>query len=155
MMKPQDLMVGDLISMGGVIRVVTGIHDKETENGVDLITTMIPGHTFPDSNLSFRASYCYPIPLTPEILEKNGFVMDERDGVAVRYSFATDLHKPKQTVIQFAFYDGDVSADTLFKCWTSPKDCDGINDLHICDLKFVHELQHALRICGIDKEIVL
>ena len=96
-----------------------------------------------------------PIPLTPEILEKNGFVMDERDGVAVRYSFAADLHKPKQTVIQFVFYNDGVSADTLFKCWTSPKDCDGINDLHICDLKFVHELQHALRLCGIEKEIVV
>lgn len=103
---------------------------------------------------------CYPkrlepIPITPEILEKNGFVMAERDGVAVRYSFATDLHKPTQTAIQFAFYDGGVSADTLFKCWTSPKDCDGINDLHICDLKFVHELQHAIRLAGIDKEIII
>ena len=82
--------------------------------------------------------------------------MDEEGGVAVRYSFATDRNKPKQTVIQFAFYDVPCySVNTLFKCWTGTKNSDGVNDLHICDLKFVHEMQHALRLCGINKTIEL
>lgn len=140
-MKPQELMIGDLISMGGVIRVVTGIHDKETENGVDLITTMIPGHTFPDSNLSFRASYCYPIPITPEILEKNGFVQNPRSKSRRSHQICTDS-------VYISWWRGRLNI--LFKPFI------GHSTNHVnVDGKYVHELQHALRICGIDKEIVI
>ena len=144
-MNVEELMLGDWVyGYDGewkpiCVKQIMGFHPS-----------IVAVHTY-----GYQPDQIKPIPITPEILEKNGFVMAERDGVAVRYSFATDLHKPTQTAIQFAFYDGGVSADTLFKCWTSPKDCDGINDLHICDLKFVHEMQHALRLCGIEKEIVL
>lgn len=96
-----------------------------------------------------------PIPLTPEILEKNGFDRDKKETYCKRYVFADDLEKCPQTVIEFSFYSGKISADTLFKCWTKPQSCDGENNAHICDLKYVHELQHALKLCGIDKEIQL
>lgn len=97
-----------------------------------------------------------PIYITPEILAKNGFVMEKNDDVATCYSFATDISKPKQTVIQFVFYDVEgFFPNTLFKCWTGAKNYSGVNELHICDLKFVHELQHALRLCGINKTIEL
>lgn len=155
-MKPQDLMVGDLISMGGVIRVVTGIHDKETENGVDLITTMIPGHTFPDSNLSFQASYCYPIPITPEILEKNGFVKEkekeEEDGFGITYYFHERPYTTQITLYKEPICDVSI----LFKAWgRAPSSEGGVNDIHLCSVKYVHEMQHALRLCGIEKEIVV
>ena len=147
-LRPEDLMVGDWVLL----------FDK-TPVKVDCIGNVEVYLTEPrgQHELDWRVTYEHikPIPLTPEILEKNGFVMEERDGVAVRYSFATNLYNPTQAAIQFAFYDGGVFADKLFKCRASPKDCYGINELHICDLKFVHELQHALRLCGIDKKIVL
>lgn len=95
------------------------------------------------------------IPLTPEILEKNGFWIDEENKWKTRYAFADNLKKTPQTVVQFSFYKDSCSASSLFECWTKPKDCDGENSIHICDLKFVHELQHALLLCGIDKEIEL
>ena len=31
----------------------------------------------------------------------------------------------------------------------------GLNRIHKCNVKYVHELQHALRLCGIEKEIEL
>ena len=159
MMKPQDLMVGDLISMGGVIRVVTGIHDKETENGVDLITTMIPGHTFPDSNLSFQASYCYPIPITQEFLEKNGFVKDkEEDTLGTTYHILIPTgYEANSYTIQITLYTEPIcGVSVLLKIWGRiPPYNGGINDIHLCGAKYVHELQHALRLCGIDKEIDL
>jgi len=99
--------------------------------------------------------YLDPIPLTPEILEKNGFMIDKNETYCKRYFFACNLGKVPQTVVEFSFYGEGVSADTLFKCWTKPESCDGENSIHICDLKSVHQLQHALRLCEIDKTIVL
>ena len=95
-----------------------------------------------------------PIPITPEIIEKNGFKIDSRATHWKKYVFVEDVRRIPQTVIQFSFYE-DMSADTLFKCWTKPESCDGENNIHICDLKYVHELQHAIGLCGIKKDIVL
>ena len=33
--------------------------------------------------------------------------------------------------------------------------CFGVQDTLICHLKYVHELQHALKLCGINKEIIV
>lgn len=101
-----------------------------------------------------KADYIEPIPLTPEILEKNGFRKSE-DGFWPRYVFVADIEKCPQTVIDFSFYGENVSGHTLLKCWTRPQGCDGENNIHICDLKYVHQLQRALRLCGIEKEIEL
>jgi hypothetical protein len=95
------------------------------------------------------------IPLTAEILDRNGFEIDKNETYCKRYFFACNLGKVPQTVVEFSFYGEGVSADTLFKCWTKPESCDGENSIHICDLKSVHELQHCLNLVGIKKDIVL
>ena len=70
-----------------------------------------------------------PIPLTPEILEKNGFSENYR---------AHDL--------SYAQSCGDVIGIHIY----------GTNGLmEEMYFKYVHELQHALRLCGIEKEIKL
>ena len=72
-----------------------------------------------------------PIPLTPEILEKNGFK------------------------------DGQFFAELLYREWQIMCDCSHIAMRHeggwLMDIpcKYVHELQHCLKLVGIDKEIVL
>ena len=70
-----------------------------------------------------------PIPLTPEILEKNGFVVESRyyHGNPLQYC---------------VLVDGlwiDISGENFFEG----------------KLEYVHQLQHALRLCGIDKTIEL
>lgn len=77
-----------------------------------------------------------PIPLTPEILEKNGFCYDGYDGYAIlRLEDNSELlyyfHEYKLT----RFYKSEI----IFRC----------------QCVYVHQLQHALKLCGIDKEIVL
>ena len=84
----------------------------------------------------------YPIPLTAEILEKNGWKVEEKveDAVSIyRQKFTDDW--------------GEVEIRV---------DCDPYSDYHLmhkgkhfCYVNFVHELQHALRLCKIEKEIVL
>lgn len=72
-----------------------------------------------------------PIPLTPKILEKNGFISGE-------------------------FY-----AELLIGDWQIKSDCKGFAARNsrgwLIDIpcEYVHELQQALRLCGIDKEIEL
>lgn len=157
-MKIDELMIGDLISMNGVVRKVTSIHQKETENGVDLITTMIPGFKFPDTNLSFRPSYAQPIPLTPDILEKNWFLQngigsDEIEILDPDYSDETYVWQERDeydnlfTVSVYNLNDG--IGNWSLEIVDSPK---GKMELEI---KYVHELQRALRICGIEKEIIV
>lgn len=147
-MKASDLMIGDwVIFQHGIDKIVDlpYIFGKGLCASFSASATLFP---VPIEKLK-------PIPLTPEILEKNGFKIDKNEAYCKRYIFACNLNKIPQTVVEFSFYGEGVSADTLFKCWTKPESCDGENSIHICDLKSVHQLQHALRLCGISKEIVL
>ena len=130
-MKANELMIGDLINGFGVVRRVTGIHGLERPEDDGLLTTMVPGCEFPESNLSFRPCYAQPIPLTAEILEKNGFVYDDLPMSQYFEQYGLQL-----------YYGGN---GFRINC--------GINVSLIIDS--VHELQHALRLCGIEKEIIL
>lgn len=96
-----------------------------------------------------HADHIEPVKITPEILEKNGFVEDKSVGYCERYIWADSMRLP-QTVVEFSF--GDDGA-TMLNCWIKLND--GENNIHICDPSYVHQLQHALRLCGIEKEIIL
>lgn len=79
-----------------------------------------------------------PIPLVPEILEKNGWI---KDGY---------FYKSKDY--------GDIQLGQLFEHAFLDIDKHGINrrvQTSPSHLQYVHQLQHALRLCGINKEIVL
>ena len=86
-----------------------------------------------DSQICENVADCEPIPLTPEILEKNGihrtyeddkYAIFRGDGLwAVKYS------------------DGDWELSTPPVCRV--------------DIKYIHQFQHALRLAGVDKEINL
>lgn len=126
-MKAEELMIGDLlivnkeglcIKKGSVVRV----------RGIDADNTFWSGELLgsatchPLDNTQFDSGiwcdFLDPIPLTPEILEKNGL---SKNGV--------DL----------ALFDRDGGHD------------------YVCGAKLdsVHELQHVLKLCGINKEIVI
>lgn len=139
-------MIGDLINGFGVVRRVISIHGLVQPEDDGLLTTMIPGCEFPNSNLSFRACYALPIPLTVEILEKNGFgvrnkyIWEQRDNYCcVKVKFAHKIGIEGETFDEPPIM---LQIDT-YK-----------NSLNII-VEYVHELQHALRICGIKKEITV
>lgn len=77
-----------------------------------------------------------PIPLTLEILEKNGFVRELSD-CGIDYS--SEVYKLR--IIRRRNDEG----------WTIYANHFGLDKKDL----FVHELQHALRLCGIEKEIKL
>lgn len=83
------------------------------------------------------ASSAHPIPITPEILEKNGFKKngeyDEWNIGTWRtpYILGVSLERPSITIK-----------------WN-------YNSIFIDRAKYAHQLQHALRLAGVDKEITL
>lgn len=77
-----------------------------------------------------------PIPLTEEILEKNGFLVDSNEIFYLKENLKFGLKKD----IDYGYWFIN-RADNYKEC--------------ICACDFVHELQHALKLCGIEKEIIL
>ena len=99
--------------------------------------------------------YLSPIPLSRDFLLKNGFAYGRENELMDEYVFAENLEQSPQTVFKYTFYKRPIiGCDSLLQCLTKCKDGDGQNDVHICNLRYVHELQHATRLCGIDKDFL-
>ena len=75
-----------------------------------------------------------PITLTPDILEKNGLANDP---------YGCHFDEDEYMALEIT-----VEEEGIY--WTI-----NYNEYGILRLQYVHELQHALRLCGINKEIVV
>lgn len=151
-MKANEIMVGDYLRVNrericiqkGTIVRVSEIDSENTfrEKGLkgsahceSMDDTWLSGGVWCD--------YLEPIPLTPEILEKNGF---ECVGKRKYYLIPGDpslaiQRKPILGAHGNTFFIGHFIEKTIFQGFI--------------ELTYVHDLQHALRLCGIEKEIVL
>lgn len=133
-MDGKELQIGNYIEAFGVNRMVDGIF-----GGHDflMLDTYIPSLGYRESTLSFRCQYANPIQLTKDILEKNFGQQRAKGGFFYHYlgsngicDYIIEYHKD-----DFAF------------C----RDHGGL----LCRIKYVHQLQNALHICGINKDIIL
>ena len=144
-LKVTDLMVGDLVQIKekdgkklvGAFRVVAigktylgGVISDFVKNGT------ISMSYIEDEKRVYETEICNiePIPLTPEILEKNGLANDPYG-----------CH-----FVEDEYMDLEISSEEEGIYWTI-----NYNEYAILKLKYVHQLQHALRLCGIKKEIEL
>lgn len=92
--------------------------------------------------------YLKPIPLTREILERNGFKFYEQDFTSSPiYKFGNFDYIECDEYHKYF----DIGCKVTYKHFTT--ECTYIHSL--MRIYHVHELQHALRLCGIDKEIEL
>jgi hypothetical protein len=136
-MKATDLMAGDWVfhvrnriasgfEAGGPVRVLEIYeHGPQTTDGF------------------VRNEDLEPIPITPEILEKNGF-----DGA---YKKTYQIYESNgYDKLYISYWRGRLSIIT------SPdiRKKHSTNRIHI-DCSYVHELQHCLALFGIEKEIEL
>lgn len=108
-MKPNELMIGDWVL------------DKKTNRPYKIIGT---------NDLLFHNDYS-PIPLTAEILEKNGF----------------------QQISTNKYVSGTVTIAIFVEEFLITIKSFGARVM--ITIKYIHELQHALQLCNIDKEIEL
>lgn len=122
-MKKEELMIGYWVS-------VLGIPMRIAELGI-----VRAGLLDENEEMSYNSyAIIEPIPLTAEILKKNKY--DYNDSL---HEWATDSF-----CIEFGHVLSNEEQPDHFFIWVS--DCE-------VELKYVHELQHALRLCGIEKEI--
>ena len=111
-MKATDLMIGDWVKCGRRYMKVTQLAEDMDCDDIE------------------------PIPLTAEILEKNGFVGELcSNGI----DYVSEEYK-----LRIICKTNDVG-------WTIYANHFGLDKKDV----FVHELQHALRLCRIEKEIEL
>ena len=129
MSKAEDLMIGDWLFYKGPFNAFPFKVKQITKKKVGY-------HAEPNESRIYyvRLCECYPIPLTPKILEKNGFTY-----FTGLWYFQTEERMP----IQICFKDNDTILMSI--------NCNPV----FINLKYVHQLQHALRLYGIKKDIQL
>lgn len=147
-MKANELMAGDYFRVAKDVCIKKGtvveIRSIDTDNN------------FPEKGLFGCAScrtldenqftggvwldYLEPIPLTPEILEKN--FREYLPGINLMYQLKGPYFAMNEEGNQWVF--GLVKEDGEKSC-----------RYPLVKITYVHQLQHALRLCGIKKEIVL
>lgn len=147
-MKANELMIGDWIQTKEVCtndnflpsykRQVAQIKD----NGVELSYTDRYGNK---CYITLLYDDIEPIPLTAEILERNGF--KEISGDDDIYQLE---EKPFWFWVDFMNHQYGCEFDTsTYECESSE------HRLKLYGIPSVNELQHALKLCGIDKTIEL
>jgi hypothetical protein len=133
-MKANDLMVGDYISVkpSGMPIKVAAVHHKK-----------VAYHAVVNKLEWVRESLLEPIPLTPDILEKNGWFYNNED----------EKFFPQTWVGGGLMLQG---ADDCGYCIVVTSDYDD-EDTNVTPfiILYIHELQHALRLRRIKKEIKL
>lgn len=148
-MEAKDLMIGDWVQVTDASTLqktpcqITIIREKHVGLEGDIDAQSLP------------VDLLEPIPLTPEILEKNGFVFAgdgqrcmmflSKPQFAEGLRFNIYVGLKRKTIEVFAAHPIERSPN-----WRKSNKV----YLEVCGC-YVHELQHALRLCGIEKEIEL
>lgn len=134
-MKANELMVGDW---------VMNTHNQKPERVREILERMV----MLDYNDLYDYDETEPISLTPEILEKNGLLANKHVYPYPYYEYEVKESKVK---VGFAFPQGNRTS------YKEPWVCIDTECVYIEHLPcmFVHQLQHALKLCNIEKEIVL
>ena len=139
-MKATDLMSGDWV---------------QHEEGIcKVVSIALDGIYFEDSISEGVASFgrIKPIPITPEILENNGFGLTIYPGYKMFvFSERDNDYLPKWSAV--LLLEGKFFEAHIMRIIPGPTKRE--NRIRLYDLMYVHELQHALRNVGIEKEIVL
>ena len=156
-MEVNDLMVGDWMQFAnGVQKVmVVGIKmDARYREKDPIITVENNRYRWIDKSLDELK----PVLLTAEILESNGFIKDKDEETGTTYHLLVPTgHERNSFTIQVSIYKKPIcGVNKLVKCWGwIPPQNGGVNDIHLCSADYVHQLQHAMRLCGINKKIII
>ena len=141
-MKANELMIGDWVSLEGT---------PAKTRGVEIYCSDL----YVQTNLT-DAWYMYnfePIPLTPEILEKNGFDV-------VRGNRIMGLQVSDRCTLRIG--EGMEEMRVEMQNWGETEERKWFIEIRNLGsiilqlyIGYTHELQHVLRLCKIEKEIVL
>lgn len=137
-LKISDLSVGDWVEID---HEDYGWHPAQINVCGDLGIGVYFKDIDPEEEYDCTLSQARPIPITPEILEANGW---EKDGRG--YKWSNEKHRVFVWLKKFSHFVDVVEMDKQFATKNS---CIEVSQL------FVHQLQHALRLAGVGKEIIM
>lgn len=109
------------------------LYDKVNDYYGEVTGVIDNGEIYIDGVIAYVSDFI-PILITPEILEKNGF----------RIEIAEYTPDWKRCILNPNFF----LEDRL-------KGCYHFNGNNLAKINYVHELQHALKLCGIEKNIII
>ena len=125
-MKATELMIGDWV----MVKVLSQIPN----------TYVLHTWTANDYSMDIQVK---PIPLTPEILEKNGF---ERS-VIIPSKFYRNIDNEQ---LMFCSYGSCYNLGYVH--WNESNDADIMHRLEVQQpIMYIHQMQHALRLFGLDQ----
>lgn len=131
-LKISDLSVGDWVEYEGLHYPITFVGYGEGGDG-SLVNLIRPDL----SCFTCKISDIHPIPITAEILENNGF---------------------ERSTSQFIVYHTDkvwISYDKPSGTWSVTMYINVVTSNLHANILHIHQLQHALRLAGVEKEINL
>lgn len=156
-MRVEELMVGDLcrvnkdvcIKKDTIVKVCAiDAWQRLEKYGLEGSTTCIPLNGSFHFSGGVWAEYLDAIPLTPEILEKNDFKKQSFEGWLFWKYQNDDYTKPSlYSILWMTDYGVPHLQIRSFS--------DKYGDFTKSDIHYVHQLQHAFRLCGIEKEFVI
>lgn len=130
-MDSKEIMIGDWLLWDNTLPCIV------TTVSCDYIETTKCGITLAESH------FLQGVPLTPKILEKNGFTvfLDFKDLVY----YESDDKRIKAT--------NSEGMKNTPNAWSIHIDTKDMSTMAYGEVTYVHEFQHLLRLCGIDKEV--
>jgi hypothetical protein len=130
-MEIKDLMIGDWVSL------FQGRDESDCYVQIEYINKEDVGIIGCDKYKTTVSPLLFPIPITSEFLLKNGFPL------------LSERFKDKLYVItsHLVWHDGYIESCNLIKNYDER--------LPILKCKYVHELQHLLKLCEMDKKFIL
>jgi hypothetical protein len=147
-MKAEDLMIGDWVCLADGNLPLEERYFKIKYLAISAgVSWVNQGTNAPiglgdgESLIPVFRDEIYPIPLTLEILEKNDILYEKQS-----YYYVIEDNKD----LECTYYIQQVQDDWAIGVDTGAYECSVF-----ARIKYVHQLQHALKLCGIDKEIII
>lgn len=145
MIKPEDLRIGDLVRVShdcafpkGTMCVVTDIRPEKALKDKKGVVSLSAINDDDDGPWGAWCCYIEGIPLTPELLEKNGFKEEQ--------------HQKEGTSEWYDFYHYDLGINVVYEV-EGNKFAAYLDGKKLREIKCVHELQHILWALGLNAEL--
>ena len=145
MIKPEDLRIGDLVRTNrdcafpkGTRCIVTDIRPEKALKDKKGIVSLSAIYDDDDGPWGAWCCYIEGIPLTPELVEKNGFKEEQ--------------HQKEGTSEWYDFYHYDLGINVVYEV-EGNKFAAYLDGKKLREIQYVHELQHILWALGLNAEL--
>ncbi len=154
-MEAKDLMIGclyrvkkDVCLPNGTIVIIRGIDadNRFPERHLIGSATCLPVNSEDGFTYGVWVEYLEPIPIIPEILEKNGFKKNKRYSYIYKDNYCEVCVSivPKLKIANVVIVEPHINVSIR----------GALFDINM-NMSAIHELQQAMRLLGIEKEIIL